>query len=170
MSSPGQVVMVELTGFGVCQCGAEVHEGSTVGYWYSGIGKSYDKIVSCPTCRRPKSILGERAWLIRQREYVRSLMTPFVPDGSGGWAPPTAPPELGGALTYLDSQLDSNWRRANIVFLKLLEKLPKCDECSKTATYQIRYGPFFCDQHVAEHPTAQKVDWGSELVELGVDE
>lgn len=155
MPSFGQLIDVVLDTQAFCSCGELVRPGATVGVWRSGIGRSRDKIVSCDSCQKPNTILGERAWLMKQREKVRAVQGPTA--------------EMVGALTQYDYALDANWRHANVVLLRLLERLPKCSECSRTATHMVRYGLFFCDLHAKEHSTAQKVDWYQELKELGVE-
>ena len=165
---PGQVIEMNLSGFGTCsQCGAELEDGAKISYWHSGTGKSFDKIVACPMCRRPTALLQERLWLINQLTLLRSPRSQFSAYGTTVLRP-MGPEELNGAIAYLNSELDSNWQRTNTVAIKLLMKLPKCEECSEYATHQIRNGPFFCDLHSAQHSTAQKVEWALELAELGV--
>lgn len=164
---PGQVVMMTLAGFGVCtQCGAEIADGALIGYWYSGTGRSFDKIISCPKCRRPTALLKERQWLIDQLTHLRSPRGQYTSNGASVQQR-MSPDEAGRLAIYLETELDGNWGKINTVLLRLLQKLPKCEECSEYATHQIRNGPFFCEPHSGEHPTAQKLEWCDELSELG---
>jgi hypothetical protein len=54
-------------------------------------------------------------------------------------------------------EISQNHEKLVQTLLKLLEKLPKCEECSLTATYCVKNGPFFCDTHAREHATAVEV-------------
>lgn len=147
----GHIVDVVLDIETFCQCGNKVFPGSKVGLWRSSKDREHDKIVSCVICRRPKTILGERRWLIQRYSALKNSM------------------ERTPALVTIENELDLNWRRAEIVLMKLFEHLPKCDECANIATYQLQNGPFYCDEHSQSHSTAQRVPWYRELKELGTD-
>lgn len=162
--SPGQVIEMNLTGFGVCsQCGTELEEGTRISYWHSRVGKGHDRIIACPACRRPTALLKERGWLMGQLNLLESSRAQF---GVGSATMTHA--ELANSIAYIRSELESNWQKVNTVMLRLLSKLPKCEECPEYASHQIKNGPFLCDVHSSGHPTALRVDWAMELSELGV--
>jgi hypothetical protein len=111
--------------------------------------------------------MPERLWLIEQLTRLQGPRSQMHAYGTS--VPhPMSQPELAGAVAYLNSELDANWHKINTVSLRLLQKLPRCEECSEYATAQIRNGPFLCGSHAAEHPTAQTVEWAQEISELGV--
>jgi glutaredoxin len=139
-----------------CQCGNKVDAGQEVGYWRSHLGAAHDKVVYCPYCKRPKTLLGERKWLMQHRERILSFQDRNL--------------EMRGSLHSIDAELDANWRQVNIVFLRLLDKLPHCQECSDVAYFHIPNGPYYCKAHANGHSTAVSVEWSEELDRLGPEQ
>jgi hypothetical protein len=165
---------VYLPGGGTCRCGTTLLPTTPVSYWKSSYGSAHDQVISCPTCVRPTKLVPERMWLMKRRLLLKNMRMGFLYGGTlteaGEVYHPPIPPELAGEWSMVESELDSNWRKINVILMKLLEKLPRCEECSRYATYGIRHGPAYCDVHAEAHPTAQKLAWYEELDELGVAE
>lgn len=168
----GQLVEVFMEAPGICRCGRPVAAGEKVQLWKSLYGPTHDHLVSCVRCERPTGLVPERMWLMKQRLAMKEHRFPFLYGyavGPGGVAiPPNMPQELADAWARLEADLDANWRNINTVMMRLLEKLPKCEECSKYATHSIKHGAFLCETHAAAYTTAQKLDWAKELEDLGV--
>lgn len=172
MDQHGQVIEMELPIAGVCRCGCPVDPHVKVQFWRSAYGPMNDRILSCPACARPTAPVPERMWLMKQRAIVKDLRFGFMygsvvsPDGS--IAPSQMPMELEANWAYLEAELDANWRKINIIMMKLLDHLPRCEECSQYATKAVKNGLSYCDAHAGEHPNAQELPWAKELRELGV--
>jgi hypothetical protein len=148
--SEGRLIEMVLPQGGVCRCNRRIAPMETVHYWQSSYGPAHDQVVACNYCERPKGLVPERMWLMKQRHALKSM------------------PEMLGSAAQIDSELDGNWRQINVIMMKLLEKLPTCDECPKYGTHGVRNGATYCDVHAGEHPTAQELPWTPELRELGV--
>ena len=173
MSEFGKAIEVTTTAPVQCRCGQVAPEGAPVTIWRSAQGREYDHVITCPACERPKGIIPERMWLLKRRGALKDARFGYIYGstvGPGGVAvQPPMPPELASAWGALDQELEENRQKLHTTLLKLLEHLPRCSECSKYATYQLRDGPFFCDDHASEHSTAQKVPWEEEIRALQPD-
>lgn len=163
--SEGRLIEMVLPQGGVCRCNRRVAPMETVQYWQSAYGPAHDQVVACNHCERPKGLVPERMWLMKQRHALKNMTFPYL-YGNGGNTP--VPPELLGTVAQIDSELDGNWRQINVIMMKLLEKLPTCDECPKYGTHGVKNGATYCDVHAGEHPTAQELSWAPELRALGV--
>lgn len=172
MQTQGQVVEIALPVGGTCRCGSAVSPMTKVQFWRSAYGPAHDQIISCPTCERPKEPVPERMWLMKHRAVLKNLRFGYTYGstmGPGGTINPAQmPPELEAAWYQVEADLEANWRRINVILTKLLDKLPRCDECSDYATHGVKNGPAYCAAHAKEHPTAQELAWAKELQELGV--
>lgn len=168
----GQVIEMVMPTGGVCRCGRNISSMDKVSFWRSSYGPAHDQILACSGCERPKELIPERMWLMKQREALKNLRFPYIYGSSvlpGGVAVPVSePPELHGAWVQNDSELDANWRNINVVLMKLLEKLPKCEDCQRYATVSLKNGPAYCDVHGQEYTSASDLPWVRELRELGV--
>jgi hypothetical protein len=160
----GHLIEMVLPQGGVCRCGRRVEAMETVQYWQSSYGQAHDQVVACNYCERPKGLIPERMWLMKQRHALKNMAFPHIYGNPGH----PMPPEILGSMQQLDSELDGNWRQINVIMMKLLEKLPTCEECPKYGTYGATGGVTYCDTHAGEHPTAQALPWAKELQELGV--
>jgi hypothetical protein len=141
----GTVLEVTLGAPAMCPCGRTATEGEKVSLWKSSFGPDYDRLASCPACTRPKGLIQERNYLVAR--IIPGAQIPFE----------------------LQNELDGNWFKIMDTIGHLLGKLPRCSECPTVATYMISQGPFYCDVHAQEHPTATEVPWGREVQLLGLD-
>jgi len=171
MQPQGQVVEIVLPTVGTCRCGAEVPPLTKVQFWRSSYGPTHDHVLSCPVCQRPNGLVPERMWLQKQRGILKNMRFGFnygTVLGQSGPTRPSMPQELDAAWQIVEGELETNWRKINVVMMKLLENLPRCEDCSRYAIYGIKYGPMYCEIHFSEHPTAQELPWAKDLAALGV--
>ena len=115
-------------------------------------------MVESPT--RPRELLKDAVWLRGQL----SALTQYINNGG----PLTY--EVQSSINWLNTELVYNQGRTSEVANRILSKLPTCEECSRKALYVIKRGPYYCEEHVQPHPTAQKVDWYDELAVLGCED
>ena len=118
---------------------------------------------------RPNTLLAERVWLLRTRSALKDACFPFRYGTDFTGQPLSLPADLAAAWQMNEQELHGNLLRLYETFKKLFNKLPKCSECEADATAWIQNGPFFCDIHAQEHPTAVRVPWYEELRLLGPD-
>jgi hypothetical protein len=110
--------------------------------------------MSVLSVERPQGLLPLRVWLVAWRESL--VKNP---------APTTQYAQDILAIDYELAELDEKLRRAAFM---LISKLPVCEECDRVAFYMLRHGPFLCEEHAQEHPTAQKVPWHDDAKVLGL--
>ena len=112
---------------------------------------------------RRRELLKERQILKDQRAVYTygQMYNPLT-----GWGPAPMPAQLEANTVLIDTELRLIEHELLQVFLELANKLPRCSCCEELAFFQIKNGPFFWELHAGEHPTAQRVEWGSPLSKL----
>ena len=116
-----------------------------------------------------KTLLQRRHELVKHRDYLKNMRAPYLYGRNEHGELMNMPAELDIRWSTVGQELNELCIETQHILLKLLDKLPRCEECQKASTYQLPNGPFFCDLHAQEHPTAVEVAWCAELRELGVD-
>lgn len=112
-------------------------------------------------------LIHQRRELLRQRQVLKDMRMPYVYgqawDPQRGFVQPVMPGQLEEGMRQVEAGLRVVEAEILQAFAKLLEKLPRCEECAETATYSLKGGPFYCSIHAQEHSTAQPVSWEPEL-------
>lgn len=121
------------------------------------------------TGNRLLTLLQKRHHLIKKREYLKNLRAPYLFGVDELGAPLLMPPELQIPWDKNEREFGELCIETQHIFLRLLDKLPRCSECQKLSLHRLQDGPYLCDLHAQRHPTATEVPWAPELRELGID-
>lgn len=112
-------------------------------------------------------LIQQEAQLLKERAALKDLRMPYLYgkayDPQRGWHPPTMPQDMNALFAANDQALQLLRGQMYATLRKLLDRLPRCDECDEIATHQLRNGPYFCAFHAEGRSTAQRVDWYEEL-------
>lgn len=113
-------------------------------------------------------LVHQRRELLRQREILKNMRMPYTYgqawDPQRGFVQPNMPEYLDESMRQLDAGLRVVEAELLQALLKLVDKLPRCEECSEVAEYSLKNGPYYCATHAQERSTAQKVEWAAELM------
>jgi hypothetical protein len=109
------------------------------------------------------SLIDTHKLLLQQRGGLKNMLSPYLYglslDPELGWTRPEVPQWLQERMHLNSQSLHLVERQMLRALLQVFERLPTCSECETVASSQLRDGPFLCETHAQEHPTAQRVPW-----------